>query len=81
MGYLKFLYSSKSPSTVYEYLYSAYPNITDITMSLVIHELEDHIACTIIPNWGFYMKYIIQSKVFRFNLILYSMSVISDFSE
>ena len=81
MGYLKFIYSSKSPSTVYEYLYSTYPNITDITMSLVIHELEHHIACTIIPNWGFYMKYIIPSNVFIFNLILYSMSVISDFSE
>ena len=60
----------------------SYPNITNITMSLVIHVLEDHIAWTIIPNWGLYMKYIIQSKVFRFiNLILYSMSVISDFSE
>ena len=50
-------------------------------MSLVIHILEDHIACTIILNWGLYMKYIIPSKVFRFNLILYSMSEISDFSE
>ena len=46
MGYFSFLYSSKSLSTVYEYLYS-----------------------------------IIPSKVFRFNFILYSMSVISDFSE
>ena len=50
-------------------------------MSLVIHLLEDHIACTIIPNWHLYMKYIIPSKVFRFNLILYSMSEISDFGE
>ena len=50
-------------------------------MSLVIHVLEDHIACTIIPNWDLHMIYIIPSKVFIFNLILYSMSVISDFSE
>ena len=50
-------------------------------MSLVIHVLEDHIACTIIPDWDLYMKYIISSKVFIFNLIIYSMSVISDFSE
>ena len=37
-------------------------------MSLVIHVLEDHIACTIIPNWDLYMKYIIPSKLFIFNL-------------
>ena len=50
-------------------------------MSLVIHVLKDHTACTIIPNWDLYMKYIIPSKVFWFNLILYSISEISDFSE
>ena len=59
----------------------SYPNITKVTMSLAIHVLEDHIACTTIPNWGLYMKYVIRSKVSRFNLILYSMSVISNFSE